>query len=89
VNGKVFVFLGKDQGDDVGLSVKLPHSRDEALAIPGAEPTGYGLGKSGWVSLRFQPGDDFPLERVQAYIAESWQAVAPKRMVKAWLATRS
>lgn len=86
VNDKVFVFLGKGDGDDVGLSVKLPVSREAALQIPGAKPTGYGLGKAGWVSLTFGPGDDFPQQTLEAFIEESWKAVAPKRVLKAWLA---
>ncbi len=59
VNGKVFVFLGIDPipGGPMGLSVKLPISAQEALDLPFAKPTGYGLGKSGWVSATFQPGD--------------------------------
>ena len=32
-----------------------------ALLLPFATPTGYGLGKSGWVSARFAPSDDPPL----------------------------
>src|SRR6266542_3907401 len=52
VNGKVFVFLGADPvpGGGIGFSVKLPASREEALELPFARPTGYGLGKAGWVS---------------------------------------
>ena len=51
VNGKNFVF--SDQAA-TGISVKLP--KDEALAVcetdPLAEPTGYGLGRHGWVSVK-------------------------------------
>src|SRR5205807_10096331 len=59
VSGKVFVFLGADPvpGGGMGLSVKLPVSREEALDLPFAKPTGYGLGKSGWVSARFEAGE--------------------------------
>ena len=62
VNGKVFVFLGADPvaGGSLGLSVKLPASRDEALDLPFTEPTGYGLGKSGWVTARFSSEDAHP-----------------------------
>jgi len=49
VRGKVFVFT--DQAA-LGISVKLP--KDEAAAVVAtdstAEPTGYGLGRHGWVS---------------------------------------
>ena len=44
-----------------------------------AEPTGYGLGKAGWVSARFEPGDDVPVDLLKQWIDESYAAVAPKR----------
>lgn len=80
VKGKVFVFLGTS-GDDLGLSVKLPDSGLLALALPFASPTGYGLGKSGWVSARFGERDKAPIEVLKQWIDESYRAVAPKRLV--------
>lgn len=83
VHGKVFVFLGCNPvpGGPVGLSVKLPESGAEALDLPFAKPTGYGLGKSGWVSARFEPGDRPPVEILKTWIRESYRAVAPKRLL--------
>ena len=83
VNGKVFVFLGCDPvpGGPVGLSVKLPESGAEALDLPFARPTAYGLGKSGWVSASFEPGDRPPVEILKAWIRESYRAVAPKKLL--------
>lgn len=83
VNGKVFVFLGADPvaGGGMGLSVKLPASREEALDLPFAKPTGYGLGKSGWVSARFSAEDRPPVEILKAWIEESYRAIAPKKLV--------
>ena len=54
VRGKTFVFLNQSE-EELSLSVKLPASRDFALIFDWAEPTGYGLGRSGWVSARFGP----------------------------------
>src|SRR3954453_21844169 len=55
VNKKVFIFAGTDDGSHPpGFSVKLPESSDLALGVPDAEPTGYGLGKAGWVSLSLE-----------------------------------
>ena len=80
VNGKVFLFL--HQADDrLSLSVKLPESGAVALALPFAEPTGYGLGKSGWVTARFAPGDDVPVGMLTGWVDESFRAVAPRRVV--------
>ncbi len=82
VNGKVFVFLGADPvpGGGMGLSVKLPSSREEALDLPFAKPTGYGLGKSGWVTLQFSASDEPPVELLESWIEESYRAIAPKKV---------
>lgn len=81
IGAKVFCFSGAD-GESFGLSVKLPSSRDAALTLPFTEPTGYGLGKSGWVSARFPGGKDVPWPLLEAWLAESFAAVAPKRAKK-------
>src|SRR3954447_10285977 len=81
VNKKVFLFAGVDDGDRVGISVKLPESRDQALALPDATPTGYGLGKADWVSVTF--GAKLPPAGVLLdWLDESYRAVAPKRLVR-------
>ncbi len=81
VGKKVFVFGPHVTADGVGLSVKLPDSRDQALSLPGAEPTGYGLGRAGWVTVRFGPGDRPPTAVLCDWIEESYRAVAPKSLV--------
>jgi predicted DNA-binding protein (MmcQ/YjbR family) len=81
VNGKVFVFFGSADGPAVGLSVKLPESRHLALELPFTTPTGYGLGKAGWVTARFDAGDRAPLDVLYAWIEESYRAVAPRKLV--------
>jgi hypothetical protein len=55
VNKKVFLFLDGDQSA-AGLysSVKLLISGADVLSLPFTEPTGYGLGKSGWVSESYR-----------------------------------
>jgi predicted DNA-binding protein (MmcQ/YjbR family) len=82
VRDKVFVFLGRDD-EDLGLTVKLPSSGLMALGLPFASPTGYGLGKSGWVTARFTAKDKPPVEMLRKWIDESYRAVAPKELVKA------
>ena len=54
VNDKTFAYLSLE-GEPFGISCKLPRSSDVALMLPFAKPTGYGLGKSGWVSARSPP----------------------------------
>ena len=83
VKGKTFVFLGGEKNvEELSISVKLPQSRDMAADLPFAEPTGYGLGKSGWVTGRFTKAGDVPLPLLEAWIDESYRAIAPKKLVK-------
>ena len=79
VRGKAFVFLGVF-ADGLSFSVKLPTSSHEALMLPFAQPTGYGLGKSGWITARFPPGTPAPEELLLAWMDESYRAVAPKKL---------
>ena len=79
VRGKVFLFLGRPE-DGLSLSVKLPGSASLALGLPFASPTGYGLGKSGWVTARFGPREKPPVELLQQWIDESYRAVAPRKL---------
>ena len=81
VGKKVFVFLGVASARELSLSVKLPSSREVALSLPFATPTGYGLGKSGWVTARFVGGEAVPREMLEAWIDESYCAVAPKKLM--------
>ncbi len=81
VRGKGFVFLALD-GEVFSVSVKLPGSNMAALMFPFTSPTGYGLGRSGWVTARFEKGDEVPLEILESWIDESFRAIAPKRIVK-------
>ena len=65
----------------MALTVKLPVSRDFALVFDFAEPAGYGLGRAGWISCRFPPGGEVPdLDLLKRWIAESYRAVAPKKL---------
>lgn len=79
--GKVFVFLGRP-GDALHFSVKLPRSGERLLDQDWAEPTGYGLGKSGWVTLTVERGNPLSLAELCALVQESYRAVAPKTLLK-------
>lgn len=84
VGAKIFVFFGGAAGapDELSVTVKLPISSEMALTLPYMSPAGHGLGKSGWVNLRQTTGDDFDLETIQAWIVQSYRAVATKKLVK-------
>lgn len=82
VRKKVFVFLGHRDEARFGMTVKLPESGPGVLAEPWAEPSGYGLGRSGWVSINLGDGDDLPpLDEMREWVLESYCAVAPKTLV--------
>lgn len=79
VKGKAVTFMGVD-GDELFVSVKLPRSSGGALLLPFAQPTGYGLGKAGWITATFQQDDDVPLGLLEEWLRESYVAVAPKKL---------
>jgi predicted DNA-binding protein (MmcQ/YjbR family) len=83
VKGKAFLFLsnGINPDDSFSLSLKLPLSGKLALSLPFASPTGYGLGKSGWVTARFHVGETVPTDMLAEWLDESYRAIAPKRLV--------
>jgi predicted DNA-binding protein (MmcQ/YjbR family) len=80
VKGKIFVIMHRNAEVFI-LALKLPISGKTALGLTFASPTAYGLGKSGWVSARFSPGDEVPVEMIKEWIDESYRAVAPKKLV--------
>lgn len=80
IKGKVFVFLHAS-AEQLSLTTKLPASSEMALLLPYVSPTGYGLGKSGWVTAKFGPQDEVPIEMLREWIDESFRAVAPKKLV--------
>ena len=81
VKDKTFAYLPA-RGKPFSLSCKLPYTGYEALQLPFAEPTGYGLGKSGWVSFN-PPDDEIPTsDQLKAWVEESYRAQAPKKLVK-------
>ena len=82
VRGKAFLFL-RAEGGAVSFSLKLPASAAEALELPYAEPTHYGLGKHGWVTFTVDATREAPLAVFAGWLAESYRAVAPKRLVAA------
>ena len=86
VRGKNFVFTDAAAR---GLSVKLP--KEEAVAVVAtderAEPTGYGLGRHGWVSVEVgDDADEARWQQVEEWVRTSYCLVAPKGLAKVVLA---
>lgn len=82
VRGKNFVFTDREA---TSVTVKLP--KEEAAAVvatdPAAAPTGYGLGRHGWVSIAV--GEDVDPERweqVTEWVRTSYTLVAPKTLAR-------
>ncbi len=84
VGAKVFLFFGAGsaRGESLKLAVKLPSSGLAALDRPECEATGYGLGKHGWVTALYTRGDAPPIDALEAWIEESYRAIAPKKLVR-------
>jgi predicted DNA-binding protein (MmcQ/YjbR family) len=86
VRGKNFVFTDRIAR---AISVKLP--KDEAAAVvatdPRAEPTGYGLGRHGWVSIELgDAADQSRWQEVEEWVRTSYTLVAPRSLAKVVLA---
>jgi predicted DNA-binding protein (MmcQ/YjbR family) len=79
VRGKNFVFTNQEASS---LSFKLP--KEEAAAVvatePTIEPTGYGLGRHGWVSMTVD--DDTDWQQLEEWVRTSYTLVAPKKLAR-------
>lgn len=81
VNGKNFVFA---HPEFTAISVKL--DKEEAAAVvatdPRATPTGYGLGRHGWISVELgrslRSNDRW--QQIEEWVRTSYTNVAPKRL---------
>ncbi len=79
VRKKIFLFLHGD-AKTLRVTTKLPLSYGAALLAPFAKPTGYGLGKSGWVTASFAGGEHVPYDVLLSWMDESYRAIDPKRL---------
>jgi predicted DNA-binding protein (MmcQ/YjbR family) len=85
VNGKTFIFSSREAS---AISVKLP--KEEAAAVvatdPQAEPTGYGLGRHGWISVSIPTTTSAKRwSEIEEWIRTSYTLVAPKKLARAVL----
>ncbi|MCZ7456830.1 MmcQ/YjbR family DNA-binding protein [Streptomyces sp. WMMC940] len=84
VNKKIFVSMGVADGSHpLGVGVKLEKEalRAHALSCPGAEPSGYGLGKAGWVRIPLAGKGAPSAEVLCDWVEESYRSIATKRLV--------
>jgi predicted DNA-binding protein (MmcQ/YjbR family) len=81
VGRKIFVFLGL--GDDpanLAMTVKLDESLEQALMVPEAAPSGYGLGRAGWVTVPFRDTTP-PVDVLLDWVEESYRRIAPRKLI--------
>ena len=86
VGVKNFVFASSDAAI---ITVKL--TKEEAAAVvatdPQVTPTGYGLGRHGWVSIRLSRRPNVARWReVEEWIRTSYTLIAPNRLARQVLA---
>ncbi|MCE5289988.1 MAG: MmcQ/YjbR family DNA-binding protein [Nocardiaceae bacterium] len=82
VRGKNFVFTSPEA---TGITVKLPPEEAAALVASreSVTPTGYGLGRHGWVSIELGLDvSDAQWVEVEEWVEQSYRLVAPKTLVK-------
>lgn len=82
VRGKNFIFC-----DDAATHLSVKLSKEEAAAAVATEdwvtPTGYGLGRHGWVSLTVDdPAAGDRWEQVEEWVLTSYSLVAPKTLAR-------
>jgi predicted DNA-binding protein (MmcQ/YjbR family) len=81
VRGKNFIFSAHDASS---ISVKLPKEEADAVVAtdPTAEPTGYGLGRHGWVSIAIGRDTKARWQQVEEWVRTSYTLVAPKKLAR-------
>jgi predicted DNA-binding protein (MmcQ/YjbR family) len=82
VRGKSFVFA---HPEGTSISVKLPREEAEAVVAtdPAASPTGYGMGRHGWVSIELgRRPDKARWQQVEEWVRTSYTLVAPKKLAR-------
>jgi predicted DNA-binding protein (MmcQ/YjbR family) len=79
VNGKTFAYLSAE-GQPFSISFKLPYTGTDARRLRFATPTGYGLGKSGWVTFTPTSSEMPSIQQLKSWLDESYRAQAPKKL---------
>jgi predicted DNA-binding protein (MmcQ/YjbR family) len=80
VGKKIFIFMGDPDATQPHITVKLVAGHAAAMSVPGAVPTGHGLGKAGWVTLPIRRGTP-PAAIALAWIEESYRLIKPKKLI--------
>ena len=84
VGKKIFCFLGVEDPKQypLGLTVKIPELAPLVTQLDACELAGHGLGKSGWVNVKFAAADCPSLDELLEWVEDSYRLIAPKKLVK-------
>lgn len=78
VRKKNFLFVGEKE-NEIRLMFKLKESLDAAAEMHDSR---IGVGKTGWVTVRFSPDDVPDTALLTSWVVESFRTLAPKTLVK-------
>lgn len=88
VKGRMFgIFGDKGEADDaLTLIVKLPVSAEMVQDLPFVRASKGWFKQHDWVIAHFDADDDIAAEMgtLKSWLVQSWRAMAPKRLVKAF-----
>lgn len=76
------IFASYSSQDAPSLTVKLDNLLAHGRSLPGATPSGYGLGRYGWTSIPLLGLEINDAEAMFDFVEESYRIVAPKTLVK-------
>lgn len=87
VNGRFFAYFWHNHhGDGETVAIVKTSGREEQAMLIEMDPDFYYsppyLGPSGWIAMRLD-SDDLDWDRAGDRIAESWELVAPRRLLEA------
>jgi len=84
VGKKVFCFLGHEDPKQypLGVTVKIPELAPVVTSLEACELAGYGLGKAGWVRVKFAAPDCPSVDELREWVEDSYRLIAPKKLVK-------
>ncbi len=77
---KNFFFVGPAAGAYSAM-FRLGPSIDEAVALSERDPDTYGVGKTGWVTVKFDPEVGPPIETLERWLDESFRVLMPKKLL--------
>ena len=83
VDGKIFLFIMLTADGALRLTVKLPDQAADVLAAHAfTAPTGYGLGRSGWITAQIPEALAFDEGTLRGWLDASYRAVAKKGRIR-------